>query len=266
MDGVVDLVRRWATDWLEAADPAACEDLLADDYALAIGGLVLGGADGDGRDGYVRATVDGLLDRFPGATLTVHELVATEDRAAGLMTWSGTTPDGRVATWRVVAMFRAEDGRLAESRCEEDYLARRRQLKAGTTDPVPPATAAPWDVRPVPRDPAAEDAVRAWLATGELSGVAFDDGTGDDDGDAADPATDPRPDDVRAEVLECFSAGPCVAFHAHLHGRLRGAPADVVLHVAGLVTVEAGAVVTGHVVRDRLGLRRALTTHATETA
>lgn len=263
---VVGLVRRWAEDWLEAADPAVCDDLLAEDYSLAISGTVLGGPDGGGRDGYVRATVDGLLRPFPGATLAVHELVATDDAAGGLMTWRGTTPDGVPASWRVVAMFRAGDGRLTVSHCEEDYLARRRQLKDGTADDVPPVEDDPWSTPAVAPDPSAEDVVRAWLAAGDLTAAALDDGR---------PGEDPRLDDVAVEVLELFSAGSRVVFHAVLRGRyaggLAGVPAapagapPVGLGIAGLVTVAGGAVARGHVVRDRLGLRRTVIQNAKES-
>ena len=65
------------------------------------------------------------------------------------------------------------------------------------------------------------------------------------------------------EVL--FSSGPDVAFHAVqtglYHGGLAGIAASdrpMVLHVNGLVRVQEGEVVSGRVIRDRIGLRARL--------
>jgi hypothetical protein len=88
-------------------------------------------------------------------------------------------------------------------------------------------------------------------------GMVFDDGH--DDGPLVDP------DDVTVDDL--FSAGDRAALHVTVRGRYRGglpgrgehrnAPATV--HAGALVTVTDGRVAGGRVIRDRLGLSRALT-------
>ena len=79
--------------------------------------------------------------------------------------------------------------------------------------------------------------------------------------------TDPIPlADAAVELDDIFSAGSRVAFHGTRRGRYGGGlegledreGADAELHFAGLVDVAGGAVAGGRVVRDRLGLSRAL--------
>ncbi len=48
----VALVRRWAVDWLGGQHPEVCDGILAPDYALLIGGYLLGP-----REQYVPATL-----------------------------------------------------------------------------------------------------------------------------------------------------------------------------------------------------------------
>jgi hypothetical protein len=227
---MVDLVRRWCVDWLARADARVCEEILAPDYTLLIGGFTLGP-----REAYIEATLK-QLGRFPGLGLTVHELIAAEDHVALRFTEHGASPKHGEAAWRGIALFRWDGSRLSECFAEEDYYGRRRQFDTGSCDPIDPPAAAPWNSVPLARDAAAEQVVRDWLDAGDLGVAALDDG---------------RPFDVElegAEVNELFSAGSRVAFH----GRLGGA-----LHLAGLVEVRNGEVVGGHVIRDRLGLSRA---------
>ena len=113
---------------------------------------------------------------------------------------------------------------------------------------------APWDTRSVPADPAAEEAVRAWLAAGDLAGVTVDDGRPAHRLVAA----------ARTDIGVLFSAGPRVAFHAVQHGPLTGedprfaGDGEAMLHLAGVVRVTGGQVAGGRVIRDRLGLLRRL--------
>ena len=113
---------------------------------------------------------------------------------------------------------------------------------------------APWDTRAVPADPAAEEAVRAWLAAGNLAGATVDDGRG--------PHRLVTP--ARTDIGVLFSTGSRVAFHAVQHGPLTGedprfaGDSEAFMHVAGVILVEGGQVAGGRVVRDRLGLLRRL--------
>ncbi len=263
IDPRLNLVRRWAVDWLAAANPEVCEQILAPGYAISIGGHLL-----EGRDAYVEGTM-AQLARFPGLGLTVHELIWSGDAPSGgpgrlavRFTEHGASArlEGRTAAWGGVALFDTDGERLTWCWAEEDYLSRRRQLDGAVADPIDRPAASPWTTEPAAAGPGCEEAVRAWLAAGDLSAVALDDGW-------LDHPAPPLLADAAAELDAVVCAGPRVAFHGRLSGTYRGGLDGVnaefrgrpaAHHLAGLVTVESGAVVAGRVVRDRLGLARSL--------
>lgn len=243
MSAILPLVRRWAVDWLSSHDPSVLGALVTDDYELRIGGLQL-----EGRSTY-RDAVLGQLRQFPGLVLTVHDVIGTGDRAAVRFTEHGASKvhDGRIAAWGGIALFRATDGRLAATFAEEDYTARRRQLRSGTPDAVEAPHPAPWDIQEAPRSPEAEAVVADWIAAGmpAVEGVLLDDQV---HGQQVAPLTLGGP----PLVDELFSAGSRVAFHVTPvdGGETTGAA------VAGIVDVEDGKVTSGRLVRDRLGAER----------
>lgn len=252
------LMRRFAVDWLDRADAGVPAEIMAPDYTIVIGAYTM-----RGREDYVEATA-GQLARFPGLTITVHDAVYTPDgRAALRFTEHGASARGGAAAWRGIGLFTARDGVLVHNACEEDYLGRRRQLLGGAPDPVDPPAVAPWTEPVAGPDPDAERAVRDRLDRGALLGP----GVVADDGRAAAPLLA----GAAYEVDALFSAGRRVAFHATARGRYAGgldpeldagldtaAGPAVGLGVAGLLEVAADGTVTGHVVRDRLGLHRTL--------
>ncbi len=131
-------LRGFAVDFLTAHDVSAVERVMDPAYRLSIGGHVL-----DGRDtSYLPATA-AQLDQFPGLTVTVHDTILGSDGVAMRFTEHGASlrDGGRVAAWRGITLFRLQDGRLAQGWAEEDYFARKRQLKSGAPDPVAPARA-----------------------------------------------------------------------------------------------------------------------------
>jgi hypothetical protein len=248
-------LRRWAVEWLSARRPEICEEILTPEYSILIGGFLL-----DGREAYVEGTLE-QLDRFPGLGLTIHELITSGDRAAIRFSEHGasTRHGGSAAAWEGIALFGWDGERLDRCGAEEDYLSRRRQLADGVPDLIEAPAPAPWNTAPVAPDPAAEAAVRAWLEAPDFESVTCDDGRRG--------ASDPIPlEDPEVELDDLFSAGSRVAFHGTRRGRYGGGLAGLEdrqgaaaeLHFAGLVTVVDGAVVDGRVVRDRLGLSRAL--------
>jgi ketosteroid isomerase-like protein len=254
MEPMVGLVRRWAVDWLAGRHPEACPEILAPGYNLLIGGFLL-----DGRDTYIAGTLE-QLDRFPGLGVTVHELITSGDEVALRFTEHGADSrrDGGTAGWGGVALFRWDGSRLSQGFAEEDYLSRRRQLATGECDPIEAPAAAPWNTVAEPADPAAEDVVRRWLDGGDLSAVDADDSWLGHDAEL-------RLDDVSTELDMCFSASDRVGFHGLQRGRYAGGlpgveatGAPATLHLGGLVTVRDGKVAGGRVIRDRLGLSRAL--------
>jgi hypothetical protein len=245
-------------DWLNRADPAACGEIMHPDYTVLIGGHTLSGRDEE----YVPATL-GQLRRFPGLLISVAQLFTDGTSVAMRFTEHGAAADGGApAAWGGIGLFVTDGVRLARNVTEEDYLARRRQLARGESEPVEAPAAAPWSAAPQPGDPGAEDAVRAWLSSGDLAcggAVTLDDGwTG-----APTPAL---LDVTEIHLGELFSAGRDVAFSAVLTGAYRGGLPDTeaglgrvaTLSVVGMVSVDPGGAIRGRVIRDRVGLRRAV--------
>lgn len=248
------LMRRFVVDWLDRADSGVPPQIMAADYAIDIAGVQM-----PGRDAYLEAT-SAQLARFPGLTVTVHDAMYTSDgRAALRFTEHGASERGGSAAWRGIGLFRAEGGVLVHNATEEDYLGRRRQLLAGAPDPVDPPMVAPWTELPADPDPEAEQAVHAWLDAGAPAqpGITYDDGA--TRVDLLEAAT--------VEVDTLITAGRRVAVHGVARGRYVGGLPDgpdpdgteVTLGLAALLDVTADGTVTGHVVRDRLGVYRALT-------
>jgi predicted ester cyclase len=248
---VARLARRFCVDWLDRADASVLPEIMTPGYRVHIGTTEL-----DGLAAYSAATL-GQLAQFPGMLLTIHQLASDGDQLALHFTEHGASNrhDGHAAAWRGVALFRIENGRLAENWTQEDYYARRRQLATGHPDPVPAPAASPWTTAVHPPAAAAEEAARRWLANPSLADVAVDD-------DGGGGALVIEPASFRVDRL--FSAGATVAFAGAWRGRYTGELADapravdgVELGACGLLRFDGGTV-SGTVVTDRLGLRRAL--------
>lgn len=252
-------LRGFAIDFLTAHQPAAVEWVMDPTYRLSIGGHLF-----DGRDGsYLPATV-AQLDQFPGLTVTVHDTILGDEACAMRFTEHGASvrDGGRVAAWRGITLFRLNNGRLVHGWAEEDYFARKRQLKSGVADPVAAPALAPWDESALPPSAETERIVRDWLpgivrpASGSIDPVLVD---GPGFADLIDPD--------RVAVSHLFTAGPRAACHVEVHGRYAGGFADidpalageaVVLRLAAMIDTAAGAVTRVQVSGDRLGLHRHL--------
>ncbi len=253
----VRLLQRFCEDWLNAADATVCTEIMRQDYAVQIGGIVL-----TGLAAYVPATL-GQLEQFAGLRIVVHDLVSNGRQLALHFTEHGPSvrDGGREAAWRGVALFEVENGLLVRNITEEDYFSRRRQLTDGVLDALPSALPHPWSTAVQPADPSAERRVRDWLGGGGLStsehGLVFDEG-----GDYQ-----PLLQVERTTVTELFSAGAAVGFRVEQCGRYQrglGLPDDRrdregTLSTVGLVRVAPDGSIAGQMVRDRAGLRRALT-------
>jgi hypothetical protein len=250
----VALLRRWVQDYFNRHDPAAARSFITPDYTLHIGEHVFAG-----RDESWLPAVDQQMALFPGMGMTVHAVIANEDRAAAWFSEHGASR-GRAAVWSGVAIYRSNGTQLCGCVAQEDYFTRQRQLKSGQADRADPPALAPWDTEPLPADPAALVAVREWLSGHwplPAGGVRCDDEhiTGV-----------PLVFEVESMAFtELFSSGDQVAFHACQRGVYRGGLPGVaatgrtsVLHANGLVRVHGGEVVEGRVIRDRMGLRESL--------
>ena len=259
MGDEVSLIRRFVNDFFNRHDTSVCPEIMSSDYELAVGGHLISGRD----DKYVPA-VQSQFDQFPGLGMTVHTMIVAPGRVALHFSEHGASagPAGPVAAWTGIALYTVEGQRLARCAAVEDYYARRRQLKRGSVDTVEPPCPAPWDTPVLSPDHAAEAVVREWLETPQAlvdRHVRFD-----DEHLHASPRLDF--DAEEAVILDLFSSGERVAFHTAHRGRYRSGFDDVSvsgeiieLHTAGIVTVVAGAVVSGRAVRDRQALARRLT-------
>lgn len=252
----VALMRRYVVDYTNSHDLAVCDEIMEPDYVLRMGPHEVAG-----RDEAYKPATRRQLEQFPGLGLTVHDVVTTGERLALLFTEHGASVrhGGALAAWRGLGLYAWNGARLTANRVEQDYLARRRQLADGVPDSVPSPALAPWDTPAREPDAAVEKVAAAWAEQGApaVGDVVLDDGR--------DPSALVEADEVVVDDL--FSAGDRAALHVTVHGAYRGGlpgldehrGAPATLHAAALVTVADGRVVAGQVVRDRLGLLKALT-------
>jgi predicted ester cyclase len=245
----VSLMRRYCIDYTNSHDLDVCDSIMEPDYVVHIAGMSLE------RDAAYKPAVEQVFERFPTLGLAVHELATNGDRLVMRFSEHAATPDGTLACWAGIGLYDWNGTRLVTCRVEQDFVAQQRQLDSGVPDALEPPHLDPWGTT-VARaaDPVAEDAARAWLAAGDLAAAPGR----IDDGDVAAHVS--ILDVAAVEVDDLFSAGERVAFHASLAGAytggLDGIEADgrsVRVDVAGLLTVQDGAVARVHAVTDRFG-------------
>jgi hypothetical protein len=254
MEPFVALMRRYCLDYTSRHDLTVCDEIMDPGYTLHMGGHHLAG-----RDEAYKPAASVQFRQFPGLGLTVNEIVCSGDRLALRFTEHGASVrhGGACAAWGGIGLYHWDGQVLLQNFVEQDYFARRRQLAGDGPDPVERPAVAPWDTVAAAADPAAEAAVREWLAAGDVTDVP---GLTVDDGRPAGRIVAV----TETEINDLFSAGDQVAFHVLQHGTLAGddpefgrdGPAE--LYLAGVVTVARGQVVTGRIIRDRLGLARRL--------
>lgn len=251
---LVETMRRFCVDWLDGADATVCETIMAPQYRVEIGGIVL-----DGREVYVPATLGQLTD-FPGLRIVVHEFATNGEQAMLRFTEHGPSlrHAGARAAWSGIGLFWADGGRLVRNVTEEDYHSRRAQLARDHPDPVPPALGEPWSTVPAARDAELERAARAFLGGGGMHSGFVE---VDDQGLGPEPVLAVR----STEVTDIVSAGDRVGARIRENGPYRGGlglPESAIGRESSLSSVvmlhptETGF--AGHAVRDRAGLRRRL--------
>jgi predicted ester cyclase len=255
MEPFVALMRTYCIDYTNSHDLSVCDSIMEPDYVVHICGMALE------RDTAYRPSVEEVFRRFPALGLVVHELVTNGDRLAMRFSEHAATPTGELACWAGIGLYDWNGSKLTSCRVEQDFWSQRRQLTTGTPDALEPPHLDPWLTSSARRsDPAAEATVRDWLAAGDLTAAKagrIDDGPLD----AHRPVIDAR----EVDVLDLFSAGDRVAFHANLHGPYSGGldgidavGSPATLAVAGLVTVDEGQVTQVRAVTDRFGASLAL--------
>ena len=262
--------RRYVTGFVNRHDFSILSEIFQPDYTLITSGHQI-----SGRDGPYRAAVAKQLEQFPGLQFTVHDLFVCGNEIGVRFTEHGASKlhGGAAAAWPSIAIYEVRDGLLARCTIEQDYYSRRRQLEGGTPVPVAGPAMAPWDETAALADPEAATAVADWLA----SEAWLTDGSVAIDDSEATGAIEPVIAGGRVAVLKLLSGKSAsgstkVAFHG-LHSGLVCAPfaaaagaqprqpAD--LHLSGLVTLQGGKVIGGHIIRDRWGLFRRLAKAAT---
>lgn len=260
MHPFVRLIRRYCIDYTNCHNLAVCDEIMVPDYELHIGGHVLAG-----RDDAYKPAVREQLEQFPGLGLTVHEVLTDGDRLALRFSEHGASVrhDGRVAAWRGVGLYRWDGERLVSCRVEQDYFARREQLRSGRPNPVPAPAHDPWTAAPSQAEPGCTTVVTDWLEKGVPE--PSDQLVVDDSAVHARAAPRVAVDDIA--VGDVFGSGDRVAFHAVYSGPYLGglpgvdaadANEPVRYGVVGVVTVAETRVVAGAVVTDRLGVLRQL--------
>lgn len=256
---IVEVIRRYCIDYTACHNLSVCDDIMEPDYTLH-----MGGHDVAGRDDAYKPAAARQFTQFPGLGLTVNELVLNGDRLALRFSEHGASArhGGALASWAGIGLYRWNGTRLTENYVEQDYFGRGRQLRTGIPDQVEAPAIAPWDAVVQPSNPAREALVRDWLGRSDPSAV---DAIIVDDSPFGPPVQRLISTD-EIVVNDIFSAGDSVAFHAvqigsithgdHEFASAAGIPA--LLHLAGVVTTSANAILGGRVVRDRLGLMRRL--------
>lgn len=251
------LLRGFAVDFLTAHSADAAKTIMAPGYRLSISGHLF-----DGRDhSYLPATV-AQLEAFPGLCVTAHDVVLAPGAAAMRFTEHGAAAkDGTISTWGGITLFEIADGQLQHGWAEEDYFARKRQLKSREADAIRPPHAAPWDVAVAAADPGTEAIVRDWLS----SPARIFDSIDEISAEGPRLASLIEPEAIAVSYL--FSAGPRAAFHAVLTGRYAGGYPDVpservgetvTMPVAAIVDTDGRSITNVQLCGDRLTLNRTL--------
>ena len=264
MHPFVSLMRTYCIDYTNTHDQTLYDEIMEPDYVVHISGFDLE------RDVSYGPAVTDLYGRAPGLGLVVHEFVLNGDRLCMRFSEHASMPlpDGSraLACWRGIGLYKWNGRRLTENYVEQDYLAMSEQLATGTPRPLEPPHLDPWMATEVVQaDPAAEDAVRAWLLRGDLADAGH---LTIDDSPIGRPY-EPVLDVADVVVNDLFSAGARVPFHATLRGPYRGGILDVpdthkgteiTLNVVGIADVgEGGAVTSLQAVTTRATARMMLT-------
>jgi steroid delta-isomerase-like uncharacterized protein len=136
------LVRRFVVEQLNDTNPAALDELVAEDFVLRLPGH----APIQGREAF-RDALSQWRSAFPDWRASIEELIAEGDKVAGRWRCEAThqgvlmgiPATGRRVCWTANDILRIEGQRIVENTAEEDMLGLMRQLGAIAE---PPATRA----------------------------------------------------------------------------------------------------------------------------
>jgi len=127
------VVRRYVEEGYNEKDPAVLRETMTED--VVVHGLF--GVDGpvEGIEAYGEYAAT-LMGAFPDVVGEIHDVVATDDRVMARWTIAGThegelfgiEPTGESIEVEGLALFRMEDGRIAEKRYRQDDLGMLEDL------------------------------------------------------------------------------------------------------------------------------------------
>jgi hypothetical protein len=248
------LMKRWVVNYFNQHSDAAAREFIAPDYKLEIGDVVFAG-----RDDQWLPAVQQQFKLFPSLSMTVHQAIAGDGWAAAWFSEHGAS-DGKAACWSGVAIYRNDGVQLTRCIAQEDYFTRHRQMKSGLCDALEAPAVAPWDMLQMAPNAAAMLVVENWLQGSwppAQSEVRCDD---------EHITLVPLQFKVQSVLIdELHASGNDVVFHARQTGvyidGLNGMASNQdnkVLHCNGIVKVHEGQVVSGRVIRDRVGLKASL--------
>jgi len=251
------LLRGFASNFITAHITEHAKVIMSPKYRLLISGHLF-----DGRDNSYLPATAAQLEQFPGLCVTVHDVVLTDDAAAMRFTEHGANAkDGVVSTWGGLAIFRISNGQFEHGWAEEDYYARKRQLKTAVTDDILQPHPSPWDCPVQPGNPDTEQVLREWL--GNPAAVFRD----IEEISAQGPRLAELIEPQSITISFLFSAGDRAAVHAVVDGQYLGGFSDVAsekagskvsLPIAAIVDTRNGKIGRVQLCGDRLGLNRSL--------
>ena len=128
------IVNSLYAEFLNAGNPDSADQLISPDFT---------GPAGKGPEGF-RASVLPLRQGFPDLHFTIQDIVVEDSRAVVRWIWKGThsgpfagiAPTGRQVSNEGIAIYRIEDGKIAEAWSQMDRLGVLQQI--GALPPIPP--------------------------------------------------------------------------------------------------------------------------------
>jgi hypothetical protein len=257
-DPLLRLMWRYCGRFTNSHDISICDEVMAPDYTLYMGSQVM-----RGRDEAYKPASGGEFERMPDLALSVRKIITDGERLAMYFVEHGSSPrhGGNLATWDCIALYRWNGTQLVSCYVEEDYYARRRQLKSGLANPVGEVAIAPFSTARLQPNQHAEAIVREWIEGNPLSeseGIACNDSR-------HAGWREPRFRELdEVEVRELFSCGNDVAFSVRLAGPLDGGLPELAGHedergaivVNGIATTDGQRVQTAAMVSGRFELLR----------
>ncbi len=248
------LMKRWVVNYFNQHNDSAAREFISPEYKLEIGDVVFAG-----RDDQWLPAVQQQFKLFPSLSMTVHQAIAGPGWSAAWFSEHGAS-DGKAACWSGVAIYHNDGIKLTHCVAQEDYLTRHRQMKSGVCDSLEPPAVAPWDMPQQAPNEQAMTVVKKWLSG---SWPPTDNTVRCDDEHITQT---PLHFEVTTTVVdELHSSGHDVVFHARQIGTyidgfvgMEKHQQNAVLHCNGIMRVHDGHIVSGRVIRDRVGLKASL--------